>query len=142
MLEAWDIGIRDSLGVVKGAVTVEKPKNAAPRIAKSDGAVLEFLRQKGGTASGTIKILSNELGIPQSTLSSSLKRLSDRGFVKRGSRSVTLISQRGLIDHRTAAMSSSTTASSSVLAEAPCKRIARRFMYWLCSTTSGATVGS
>jgi serine/threonine-protein kinase HipA len=91
MLEAWEIGIKDSLGAVKGLTKVEKPKASVPRIAKSDGLVLEYLRRKGGRASGTIKILSSELGIPQSTLSASLKRLGERGFVKRGLRSLALV---------------------------------------------------
>lgn len=93
MLEAWEIGIRESLGVIKGLVRVDKPTSKPTRLAKSDGAVLEFLRQKGGTASGTLKILSSEMGIPRSTLNASLKRLIERGFVKRDSRSIALISR-------------------------------------------------
>jgi DNA-binding MarR family transcriptional regulator len=85
MLEAWEAGIKESLGVTRGS------PDKAPRFAKSDALVLEFLRQKGGTASGTLKSLSSTLGIPQSTLSASLKRLGERGFVHRGSGSIALI---------------------------------------------------
>ena len=91
MLEAWEIGIKESLGGVRGLVKMEKKADKPPRIAKSDGLVLEFLRQKGGTASGTLMSLSSTLGIPQSTLRASLKRLGERGFVHRGSRSIALI---------------------------------------------------
>jgi serine/threonine-protein kinase HipA len=91
MLEAWEAGIKESLGVTRGLVKMERRPDKAPRFAKSDALVLEFLRQKGGTASGTLKSLSSTLGIPQSTLSASLKRLGERGFVHRGSGSIALI---------------------------------------------------
>lgn len=91
MLEAWEAGIKESLGVVRDLVKVRKRAHSISRIAKSDGAVLEFLRQNGGTASGTLKSLSSTLGIPQSTLSASLKRLGERGFVHRRSRSISLM---------------------------------------------------
>jgi serine/threonine-protein kinase HipA len=93
MLDAWEIGIKESLGLTKGLVKVEKASSKPPRMARSDGIVLEFLRQKGGSARGTLKSLSDALSIPPSTLSASLKRLSERGFVHRRSRSVALISR-------------------------------------------------
>ena len=91
MLEAWETGIKESLGLTRGLVKVERKAGKAPRIAKSDDLVLEFLRQRGGTASGTLKSLSSTLGIPQSTLSAALKRLGERGFVHRGWRRIALI---------------------------------------------------
>jgi len=91
MLQAWETGIKESLGLTRDLMKVGEKPDKARRIAKSDGLVLEFLRQKGGTASGTLKSLSSTLGIPQSTLSAALKRLGERGFVHRGWRRIALI---------------------------------------------------
>jgi serine/threonine-protein kinase HipA len=95
MLDAWDAGIKDSLGAIKGLARVDRPKASRPSAAKSDDAVLEYLRRKGGTASVTVTALSSELDLPPSTLSSSLKRLSEQGLVKRGPRSISLLRRRG-----------------------------------------------
>jgi serine/threonine-protein kinase HipA len=93
MLSAWGVGIRDSLGEIRDLHKVRLPKKppSAPRLAKSDGVVLEALRQKGGKLTGTLKSIAAGLGIPQSTMSASVKRLVDKGFVKRGSKSITLL---------------------------------------------------
>lgn len=92
MLGAWEIGIKDSLGAIRGLHKVELPKKplANPR-AKSDGLLLEALRQKGGTLTGTLTSIANMLDIPPSTISASVKRLTDRGFIRRGSKSITLL---------------------------------------------------
>ena len=91
MLNAWDVGIRESLGLTKGLVKAQKVAPRPPRLARSDGIVLEFLRQRGGSARGTLKSLSAALDIPQSTLGTSIKRLAERGFVRRGKRSISLL---------------------------------------------------
>lgn len=92
MLEAWESGIKNSLGLVKGLVSVPNlQKTSQTRVAKSDGLLLEHLRQNDGSISGTLKSISDALGIPQSTLSASLKRLVQRGFVSRSSRRIILV---------------------------------------------------
>jgi Winged helix-turn-helix DNA-binding len=92
MLSAWEAGIKDSLGAIRDFHKVELPKKplATPR-AKSDGLLLEALRQKGGTLTGTLTSIANVLNIPPSTMSASVKRLTDRGFIRRGSKSITLL---------------------------------------------------
>ncbi|HSJ41455.1 MAG TPA: winged helix-turn-helix domain-containing protein, partial [Xanthobacteraceae bacterium] len=92
MLGAWETGIKDSLGAIRGFHKIELPKKplAIPR-AKSDGLLLEALRQKGGTLTGTLTSIANMLDIPPSTISASVKRLTDRGFIRRGSKSITLL---------------------------------------------------
>lgn len=93
MLAAWETGIKESLGAVRELYKVELPKKAptALRLAKSDGLLLEALRQKGGTLVGTLTSIGNVLNIPQSTMSASVKRLTDRGFIRRGPKSITLL---------------------------------------------------
>lgn len=92
MLGAWEAGIRDSLGLIRGLDPVKvSPPTKTRRMARSDGILLEFLRQQGGSASGTLKVIADNVGIPQSTLSASLKRLIDRGFVRRSKRRITLL---------------------------------------------------
>jgi len=91
MLEAWDDGMRESLGVVKGLVGAAETVGAKPRLARSDNLILEFLRRNGGVASGTLKALSSALGIPQSTLSASLRRLGERGLVQRDAHGIALV---------------------------------------------------
>ena len=92
MIGAWEAGIRDSLGLVRGLTTIKAtPPIKQQRIAKSDGILLEFLRQKGGSASGTLKEIADRAGIPQSTLSASVKRLEERGFVQRSKRRIILL---------------------------------------------------
>jgi serine/threonine-protein kinase HipA len=93
MLGAWETGIKDSLGEVRNLHRVRLPKKSpsVPRLAKSDGVVLEALRQNGGRLTGTLKSIAEGLSIPQSTMSASVKRLVDKGFIKRGSRSIALL---------------------------------------------------
>jgi serine/threonine-protein kinase HipA len=96
MLSAWNTGIKESLGLVKGIVQSSPTKknltpNVAPKLAKSDGLLLEYLRQKGGTVSGTLSSIANVLDIPLSTLSNSVKRLVAKGFISRGSKRLSLL---------------------------------------------------
>lgn len=91
MLDAWETGMKDSLGVTRGQVRARVPPNPPSRTTKSDGLLLEFLRERGGTATGTIKSLSGQLGVPPSTLSASIKRLVEQGFVKRSTRGIALL---------------------------------------------------
>ena len=91
MLDAWETGIKESLGLIRPLEKIKAPTpRRASRIAKSDGLILEFLRQRGGSASGTLKTIAVNVGIPQSTLSTSIKRLVERGFVERNTRRITL----------------------------------------------------
>ena len=94
MLDAWEAGMKDSLGVTRGLAQAGIPSSQPPRTARSDGLLLEFLREHGGTAAGTIKSLSDQLGVPPSTLSASIKRLAERGFVRRSPEGVVLLSRK------------------------------------------------
>lgn len=92
MLAAWETGIRESLGATRGTRTVASANiGHVPRIAKSDGLLLEYMRQRGGSVSGTLVSIANILGVPQSTFSASVKRLTERGFIRRGSRQLSLL---------------------------------------------------
>jgi serine/threonine-protein kinase HipA len=92
ILEAWEAGIRDSLGLTRDFKQGRSPTRKPPsRIAKSDGLVLEHLRQKGGSVSGTLRMIAEKIGIPQSTLSTSIKRLAERGFIERSSRRIAIV---------------------------------------------------
>ena len=92
MLAAWEAGIRDSLGAIKGSVAVPATTiGRVPRMAKSDGLLLEYLRQRGGSVSGTLTSIANILEIPQSTFSASVKRLTERGFIQRGPKGLALL---------------------------------------------------
>jgi serine/threonine-protein kinase HipA len=92
MLAAWEVGIRESLGLVRGLEPVKAvAATRVPKVAKSDGVLLEYLRQKGGSATGTLKTIAATIGIPQSTLTNSVKRLADRGFIRRTSRRIALV---------------------------------------------------
>ncbi len=92
MAIAWETGIRDSLGVVRGllAPTKKTKINQQPKLARSDGLILEALRDAGGEIVGTQKALADRLEIPASTVSGSIKRLVERGLVHAGSRTLML----------------------------------------------------
>ncbi len=92
MISAWETGVRESLEVSGKLHKVDLPQKIliTPR-AKSDGALLEALRQAGGTLKGTLTSIGNALDIPPSTMSAAVKRLTDRGFIKRGKKSLTLL---------------------------------------------------
>ena len=91
MLDAWETGMKDSLGATRGLVRAGVPPKPPSRTAKSDGLLLELLRQQGGTVTGTIKSLSGQLGVPPSTLSASIKRLAERGFLRRNTKGIVLL---------------------------------------------------
>lgn len=88
MLAAWEAGIKDSLGLIRGLVPVAKPANQGRKLARSDGLLLEHLRQHNGSVRGSIRTLASQLGLPSSTLNASIKRLSDRGFIVRDGESI------------------------------------------------------
>ncbi|MEM8975335.1 MAG: MarR family transcriptional regulator [Pseudomonadota bacterium] len=91
MLSAWEDGIKESLGLSGGLHVVNK---AAPRrklkLANSDSRLLQHLRQKDGNIISTIRQLATDLDMPQSTLSTSLKRLVERGFIERNGTDIAL----------------------------------------------------
>jgi serine/threonine-protein kinase HipA len=94
MLEAWEAGVRDSLGLIRGLTPVPGPAPPARRkLAKSDEKLLAYLRRKGGSTSDALAGIAGGLGMPESTLSASLDRLIRRGLVQRSGRKITLVSR-------------------------------------------------
>lgn len=93
ILEAWKTGIADSLGLIRDLRQGKALRKAASRIAKSDGIVLEYLREQGGSASGSLKAIAKRIGLPQSTLTTSIRRLVERGLIERGARGIALVAK-------------------------------------------------
>lgn len=94
IIEAWQAGIADSFGLIRElSQSKVVPQKQVSRIAKSDGIVLEYLRNKGGSETGTLKTIAEKVGIPQSTLSTSIKRLVERGFIERSSRRIAIVAR-------------------------------------------------
>jgi len=91
IIAAWETGIKDSLGLIRGLVPAEKPAQEKRKLASSDGLLLEYLRQQGGSVTGSIRALASELDMPPSTLNASIKRLRERGLVARDGQEITLI---------------------------------------------------
>jgi serine/threonine-protein kinase HipA len=93
MAAAWDAGIKESLEVVRGLVAVPaQNKIAKPRtMARSDSAILEALRDAGGTIIGTQKALSDKLGIPVSTIGGAIRRLAERQLIDAQPRKLMLV---------------------------------------------------
>lgn len=91
MIAAWETGIKESLGLVRGLVPVEQPSKPKRKLARSDGMLLEFMRQNNGSVTASIRNLAAELDMPHSTLNASIKRLCERGFVERDGQKITLI---------------------------------------------------
>lgn len=93
MSAAWDAGIKESLEVVRGLASVPARRaTVKPRtMARSDSAILEALRDAGGTITGTQKALSDRLGIPVSTISGAIRRLAERKLVDAQPRKLTLV---------------------------------------------------
>jgi len=90
MLAAWEAGVKDSLGLVRGLVPMAKPTHERRKLARSDGMFLEHLRQNNGRVTGSIRALASRLDLPASTLNASVKRLSERGQIVRDGRSISL----------------------------------------------------
>ena len=92
MLAAWESGIKDSLGLVKGLVQSSQPRERqANRIPDSDARLLEYLRQNKGRITGTQRIIAEAVGMPPSTLNASVARLVSRNLIARGRRSIALV---------------------------------------------------
>ncbi len=93
MAAAWDAGIKESLEVVRGLAAVPaQNKIAKPRaMARSDSAILEALRDAGGTIIGTQKALSDRLGIPVSTIGGAIRRLAERQLIDAQPRKLMLV---------------------------------------------------
>jgi serine/threonine-protein kinase HipA len=91
---AWETGIRETLQLTRGLVVVRKQNTLANRRKasppRSDTVLLEHLRRNGGTVSGSQRSVADAIGIPQSTLSSAIKRLGERGLIEVGRRTLTL----------------------------------------------------
>jgi serine/threonine-protein kinase HipA len=85
---AWEEGIRESLGLIKGSTRIggtatERRRKA--EMATSDSLVLGYLQKSGGRFTGLQQELADALGIPLSTLSGAIRRLRRRNQVyKRG----------------------------------------------------------
>lgn len=91
MIASWETGIKEALGLSRGLrASAPTKRERAPRIARSDSLVLEMLRQRGGTITGTQKGIAAELGIPPSTLSASIARLAAKGLVSKDARRISL----------------------------------------------------
>jgi len=83
MDEAWQVGVRETLGFAdRNLVPVSRPKHA-PRIAKSDNLILEWMRENGGALTGTQKIMASQVGMPESTLNAALRRLTTRSLISK-----------------------------------------------------------
>jgi serine/threonine-protein kinase HipA len=94
MLASWEEGVRESLGFDRAMTprpSVKRKNQRRPRYAES--AIVEFLRDKGGTAEGTRKALANSLEIPISTFNAAIKRLADRGLIEGDDRGVRLLTR-------------------------------------------------
>ena len=92
---AWEAGIRDSLELTRGLARPAKasstPAKRQPAPARSDGLLLEHLRQNGGIVVGTRAATAKALGVAASTLSVAVKRLTERGLIKSGRRKLVLL---------------------------------------------------
>lgn len=92
---AWETGIKDTLQLIRGLAVVRKQtptrskRRAAP--ARSDAMLLEHMRQNGGVVLGTQKATADAIGVPASTLSAAIKRLSERGLIESGKRRLALV---------------------------------------------------
>lgn len=94
MSDAWETGIRDSLGLTRGQKPVAKRgQREEPHKASSDARVLELLRRRGGRLTATQAEIAKELDLPASTISAAIKRLVDRGMIERSARSLSLPSK-------------------------------------------------
>ena len=96
MIEAWGAGLRDSLGQTRDLVNAPprpppRPAKILSQVARSDGLVLELLRENQGKWTGTQRELATRLDMPPSTLGGAIRRLSERGFVQVGKRSLSLL---------------------------------------------------
>lgn len=94
MVAAWNTGVTESLEVVRGLVASPSttPRKVAQRPpARSDSLLLEALRNAGGTLTGTQRALADLLGIPASTLSGAIRRLSDKGLIDARPRKLSLL---------------------------------------------------
>lgn len=92
---AWEVGIRETLELTRGLALVRKQvtargKRKAPP-ARSDALLLEHLRKNGGVVAGTQKSVADAIGVPPSTLSAAIKRLSERGLIETGKRRLALL---------------------------------------------------
>lgn len=81
MRAAWESGVRDSLGLVRGLV-------AAPVDALA--AVVEHLRASGGSFDGTVAALARAIGLSPSTVASAVRRGAARGQLARAGRRISL----------------------------------------------------
>lgn len=94
---AWEAGIKDSLGLVRGLKRIVKahvpPAKRQRAPARSDSLLLEHLRQNGGVVVGTQKAAADAIGVAPSTLSAAIKRLSERGLIQTSKQKIQL-SQR------------------------------------------------
>jgi serine/threonine-protein kinase HipA len=92
--EAWEAGIRDTLELTRGLAVLRKRvtqhagRKAPP--SRSDALLLEHLRKNRGVVIGTQKAIADAIGIPASTLSAAIKRLTERGLIEAGKRKLAL----------------------------------------------------
>jgi serine/threonine-protein kinase HipA len=93
MDEAWQTGLKETLGFSdRKLIPIARPKHT-PRIARSDALILEHMREMGGVVKGTQKAIAAAVGIPESTLNAAIRRLADRKLIARSAGQLELISQ-------------------------------------------------
>ena len=92
MLAAWDVGVKDSLGLIGRSASIGNVIGKdAKTIASSDARLLECLRQRGGTITGTLKQISIDIDMPLGTLRDAVRRLRERQLIEQGKRSLILL---------------------------------------------------
>jgi CRP-like cAMP-binding protein len=88
--DAWETGIQETLELTRGLALVRKKATKQARRkaqpARSDALLLEHLRNNRGVVIGTQKAVADAIGVPPSTLSAAIKRLSARGLIEAGKR--------------------------------------------------------
>jgi serine/threonine-protein kinase HipA len=90
MLDAWQDGIQNSFQLNRDFIAVAKPVKPL-KMARSDGLLLEYLRSKGGSVTGSMNAIAQHLELPLSTFNASVKRLVNRKFVRKSNRSLILL---------------------------------------------------
>jgi serine/threonine-protein kinase HipA len=83
MHAAWTLGVRESLGLARGARRRPKAVKRAAPLAKSDAAVLAALRKNKGKLSGSLNALAKKLDMPASTFAAAVRRLRAKGLITR-----------------------------------------------------------
>jgi serine/threonine-protein kinase HipA len=82
MRAAWEDGIKETLGLLRGLVVVHRPKSSV-HLAPTDSLILKQLHKRGGSISGSQRAIAAMLKIPPSTFNAALRRLVARSAVRK-----------------------------------------------------------